>query len=101
MTAGSSLTKCSGQPGQYNPMCRSIMMCLICKQGQTQPGKTTVTLERTGVTIVFKDVPAQVCANCSEAYVDEKISATLLRAAEEAVRAGVQVDIREFSVASD
>ena len=76
------------------------MTCVICKEGHTQPGKTTVTLERTGMTIVFKDVPAQVCATCSEAYVDEKISSSLLNAAEQAVRAGVQVDIREFTAAS-
>ena len=75
------------------------MTCVICKQGQTQPGKTTVTLERAGMTIVFKDVPAAVCANCSEAYVDEKTSAALLKAAEGAAQAGVQVDIREFTEA--
>ena len=76
------------------------MICVICKTGQTQPGKTTVTLERDGMTIVFKDVPAEVCANCGEAYVDGKISAALLKAAEEAAHAGVQVDIREFTEAS-
>ena len=41
------------------------MTCAICKEGRTQLGKTTVTLERTGMTIVFKDVPAQICENCS------------------------------------
>jgi YgiT-type zinc finger domain-containing protein len=75
------------------------MTCAICKAGHTQLGKTTVTLERAGMTIVFKDVPAQLCENCSEAYVDEQISSTLLKAAEAAVRAGVQVDIREFTQA--
>ena len=75
------------------------MKCMICKQGDTQPGKTTVTLERGGITLVYKGVPAQVCDNCGEAYVDDEISAQILKAAEEAVRAGVQVDIREFIVA--
>ncbi len=73
------------------------MTCVICKAGQTQPGKTTVTLERAGMTIVFKDVPAEVCANCSEAYVGDTISAMLLKAAEDAAHVGVQVDIREFT----
>ena len=76
------------------------MTCVICKQGQTQPGKTTVTLERGGMTIVFKDVPAAVCANCGEAYVEDKTSSALLNAAEAAARAGVQVDIRDFSGAT-
>ena len=57
------------------------MTCVICKQGQTQAAKTTVTLEREGMTLVFKDVPAQVCTTCSEAYVDDQTSAVLLKAA--------------------
>ncbi|MGQ0571780.1 MAG: type II toxin-antitoxin system MqsA family antitoxin, partial [Armatimonadota bacterium] len=67
--------------------------------GETQLGKTTVTLERGGTTLVFKGVPAQVCPNCGEAYVDEEITKRLLRIAEEAARSGVQVDIREFIAA--
>jgi YgiT-type zinc finger domain-containing protein len=73
--------------------------CVICKQGETKPGKATVTLERDGMTLVLKNVPANICANCGEEYVDEKITKELLRAAEEAVKAGVQVDIREYIAA--
>ena len=72
------------------------MKCVICKVGQTHPGKTTVTLERKGVTLVFKSVPAQVCENCGEAYVAAETSRQLLAAVEEASRVGVQVDVREF-----
>ena len=75
------------------------MKCVICKQGETRPGKATVTLERDGMTLVLKNVPANICANCGEEYVDEKITKELLRAAEEAVKAGVQVDIREYIAA--
>lgn len=75
------------------------MKCVICKEGETQPGKATVTLERNGATLVFKGVPASVCANCGEEYVDEETSARILRTAEEAVRAGVQVDIRQYVTA--
>jgi len=75
------------------------MKCVICKQGETKPGKVTVTLERDGMTLVFKGVPASVCANCGEEYVDEKTTAQLLRTAEEAAKAGVQVDIREYIAA--
>ncbi|MCC7352887.1 MAG: type II toxin-antitoxin system MqsA family antitoxin [Anaerolineae bacterium] len=72
------------------------MRCVICRQGETQPGTTTVTLECGDMTLVFKNVPAQVCDNCGEAYVDEQVSGQILSAAEEAARYGVQVDIREF-----
>lgn len=72
------------------------MKCVICKNGETQPGKTTVTLERGGTTLVVKGVPAKVCDNCGEVYVDEEVTRGLTHAATEALRAGVQVDVREF-----
>ncbi len=73
------------------------MKCVICKQGETRPSKTTVTLERGGATLVVKGVPARICDNCGEAYVDEEITRQLLGTAEEALRAGVQVEVREFA----
>ena len=73
------------------------MKCLICRSGETQPGMTTVTLERGSATLVFKRVPAQVCENCGEAYVDEDITRQVMQTAKDAARAGVQVDIREFA----
>lgn len=75
------------------------MICLICKHGETRSGTATVTLEREGTTLVIKGVPAQVCANCGEEYVDEDTTARLLRTAEEAVRTGVQVDVRQYAAA--
>jgi len=68
------------------------MKCVICKHGETRPGKTTVTLERDGLTLVFRNVPAEVCENCGEAYVDEATARDLMRRAEEAAEAGVMVD---------
>lgn len=73
------------------------MKCVICKQGETEPGHTTVTLERDQAVLVFRKVPAEVCANCGEAYVSEEITARLLEEAEEAVQARVQVDVRELT----
>jgi YgiT-type zinc finger domain-containing protein len=75
------------------------MKCVICKQGETRPGAATVTLEREGTVLVVRSVPAQVCQNCGEEYIDEDITAKLLQQAEEAVRAGVQVNIRTYVVA--
>jgi YgiT-type zinc finger domain-containing protein len=72
------------------------MKCVICKGGETRPGRTAITLERDTATLVFKAVPAEVCANCGEAYVAEEVSRQLLAAAELAARSGVQVDVREF-----
>ncbi len=75
------------------------MKCVICKQGGTQAGKATVPLERGGSVLVFKSVPAEVCANCGEEYVDESTTVKLLCAAEQAMKTGVQVDVREYIAA--
>jgi YgiT-type zinc finger domain-containing protein len=75
------------------------MKCMICKQGETRLSTVTVTLERGETTLVFKNVPAQVCENCGEAYVDESITEQLLTTAEAAVKAGVQVEVRAFVAA--
>ena len=75
------------------------MKCVICKQGETRPGTATITLERHGMMLIVKSVPAQVCENCGEEYIDENVTAKLLRQAEEAVRAGVQVDVRTYVAA--
>ncbi len=75
------------------------MRCVICKQAETKPGWATVTLERHGLTLVVKRVPAQVCPNCGEEYVDETAAAGLLQTAERAASAGTQVVIREYVTA--
>jgi len=73
------------------------MKCVVCKSGETSEGLTTVTLERDGAALVVRKVPAQVCDNCGEAYVSADVTKRLLQSAREALRAGVEVDIREFA----
>ncbi|HWS83900.1 MAG TPA: type II toxin-antitoxin system MqsA family antitoxin [Ktedonobacteraceae bacterium] len=75
------------------------MKCVICKYGETAPGKVTVTLEDNGATVVIKEVPARVCQTCGEEYVDEDIATRLLQIAEEASQAGVQIDVRRYVAA--
>ena len=75
------------------------MKCVICKTGETKCGTATVTLTRDATTLVFKNVPADVCDNCDEEYVDEMTTTRLLRTVEEAARAGVGVDVREYTAA--
>lgn len=76
------------------------MKCVICKGGETRPGRTVITLERDAATLVFKAVPAEVCTNCGEAYVAEEVSRQILAAADLAVHSGVQVDVREYVTAA-
>ena len=73
------------------------MNCLICKTGTTQPGTTTVTLERDITVIVIKDVPAQVCDNCGEYYLSEEVSSRIYTLAEEAVKRKVEVEVLHYA----
>jgi hypothetical protein len=59
-----------------------------------------VTLERGGGALVIRKVPAEVCENCGEAYVSAEVTRVLLESARETLKAGVEVDIREFAPAS-
>jgi len=63
------------------------------------PGMTTVTLERDCLTVVVKCVPAQVCPNCGEAYIDEKVTAGRLRDADERASIGAQAEVRQYVAA--
>lgn len=75
------------------------MKCVICKKATTKPGTTTITLERGCLTMVVKCVPALVCPNCGEAYLDEDVTAKLLKDAQERANAGAQVEIRQYVAA--
>lgn len=73
------------------------MKCVICKQGETRPGATTVTLTRGESTIVVKNVPADICENCGEYYLSEEISSQIMAMAEEAVQLNHEVEVIQYA----
>lgn len=73
------------------------MKCVLCKQGETRPGKVTVVLQRGETTVILKEVPAEICENCGEYYLSEDITDRGLKRAEEAVRSGAEVEILKFA----
>jgi len=70
-----------------------ILHCLICKQGETQPGIVTAPLQRGDNTIIFKNVHADVCQNCGEYYLDDATTNDLLARAKQAISRGAEVEI--------
>jgi YgiT-type zinc finger domain-containing protein len=72
------------------------MKCSICKIGETEQGNTTVTLNRDDFTLVVKEVPAQICTNCGEDYIDSIVVRDLLELAERMAKNGSLVDIRKY-----
>ncbi|MCB1992819.1 MAG: type II toxin-antitoxin system MqsA family antitoxin [Geminicoccaceae bacterium] len=75
------------------------MKCPVCRNGETRPGTATLTLERGPLTMVVRHVPAQICDNCGEEYIDEEAARQALEQAEAAARQGVTVEVREFAAA--
>ena len=73
------------------------MRCMICKHGQTQPGLTTVTLNRAECVVIFKGVPSEICSNCGEYYLSDRVTDELLQRAEQATINGTEVEIRRYA----
>jgi YgiT-type zinc finger domain-containing protein len=73
------------------------MNCPICRNGDTAPGKVTITLQRGETTVVFKEVPAEVCQNCGEFYLSEAVTEKLLNRAEESVKNGAELEILRYA----
>ncbi len=73
------------------------MKCAFCKQGETQPGKTTVTLEHGESVVIIRDVPADICDVCGEYYLEGAVTERVLARAEEAERRGSVVEIVRFA----
>ena len=73
------------------------MKCVICKQGQTHDGLTTVTLDRGRTTVVIKDVPARICENCGEYYLSEEVTEKVQNLAQQAFLQGVEIEVLRYA----
>jgi len=73
------------------------MKCVICKHGVTKPGVSTVSLQRGESTVIIKGVPAEVCQDCGEYYLDEKTTAEVMARADAAVKRGVEIEIIRYA----
>ena len=76
------------------------MICLICMQAEVVDGFTSVTFERGEMRLVVNNVPARVCPNCGEAYVEQAVAVQLLRDGEEMSAAGRIEDVIDYTVVS-
>lgn len=76
------------------------MNCIVCHQGGTEAGTTTVTFHRGNQTLVVNGVPAEVCENCGEAYIAEDVAEQILQITAEARKAQATILIRDFAPAA-
>lgn len=54
-------------------------------------------MEKNKSTLVFKDVPAEICENCGEEYVSSQTNNNLLKMAKEAVARGVDLEMLKYA----
>ena len=73
------------------------MKCSICRTGNTEPGHVTVTLERGDTVVVIKQVPAGVCRNCGEYYLEEAVAQRVYTQADEAVARHAEVEVLQYA----
>lgn len=73
--------------------------CSICKIGELKPGYVTVTLERNNSIILLKNVPAQVCSNCSSYFLDSETTREVLKKAEKSVQNGAELEVIKMQAA--
>lgn len=55
---------------------KSVDRCDLCR-GELQPGQTTLEIWRGEELLVIRDVPANVCQQCREAYLSAAVSERL------------------------
>jgi YgiT-type zinc finger domain-containing protein len=73
------------------------MRCAICKTGETTRGTATVTLQRGSTTVVVKEVPALVCEDCGEYYLDSKVARHVYDQADAAVARLAEIEILRYA----
>jgi YgiT-type zinc finger domain-containing protein len=69
------------------------MQCTACRDGETFPGLVTLTFDRGSTTIIYRDVPAEICTACGEQFVAPEITALAMSQIDAAIARGTELEI--------
>ena len=72
------------------------MKCQICKFGEMKKGHTQVVLTRNNATLIFRNVPALICDDCGEYYLDEQPAQDVYNRADKCFTSGQENTIMEY-----
>lgn len=75
------------------------MECTLCKNGTTEKGYVTVTLEKGETIVLIKNVPAEVCSNCGHYNLSSEMTQLVLEKGKEAYKKGNELEVVKLQVA--
>lgn len=73
------------------------MKCAICRNGETQKGYSTVVFEKGETTLIFKQVPSEICDNCGEEYISAEVNRSLLKQARNEANRGITLEMVNYA----
>lgn len=73
------------------------MRCAVCKNGETKQGKSVITMTSGKSVVVFRNVPAKICHDCGEEYINEDNTKLLLQTADESFKTGAKLDLIDWN----
>lgn len=73
------------------------MKCVIYKNGTTENGLVNVPIVRKDKIIFIKNIPAQICNNCGEYYIDTIVAKEIYDKASERMNQGVEMEVTQYS----
>ena len=73
------------------------MKCVICRRGDTEPGKATMSFQSGDTTVIVKEVPADICRTCGEPYLSAEVAQAMEALVDDAVRKGAEVEILRYA----
>ena len=75
------------------------MKCIVCKTGSSQPGTTTLSIDNGTTVVVIRNVPAEICSNCGEEYIDANTMKDIEKIVASAQKAGLNIAVQQFHAA--
>lgn len=72
------------------------MKCPVCRFGDMDKGFAQVVLNRGNATVIFRNVPAMVCCDCGEYYLDEQTADEIYARADSCFSSGQEIAIMEY-----
>jgi len=72
------------------------MLCSICK-GDLKKGKINFPLDLKNQFVLIKDVPADICQQCSEYFLNDEVAAVIEKIAAKAKASNVEIEVLKYA----